>query len=176
MKDTTDPRAQRTRALLKTTLSQLLAQKAYRNISIQHILEAAPVSRSTFYAHFESKEALLYSLESELPAQLAIALEQGETGLVLNLLFGHAKQLYRGKKKELWHLMEPSLQHWFLGCWEVERRRHWQTLRQAERWQAVALASLTALLKAWLEAGGEELEPLVEGAQQLLQFCLKQAV
>lgn len=54
-----DRRSQRTRRLLGDALVTLLAQKRYDAITVRDILNRANVGRTTFYAHFPDKEALL---------------------------------------------------------------------------------------------------------------------
>ena len=56
-----DRRIQRTRQLLLNALVQLILEKDYEAITVQDIIDRANVGRSTFYAHFEDKEALLMS-------------------------------------------------------------------------------------------------------------------
>ncbi|MFL5745117.1 MAG: TetR/AcrR family transcriptional regulator [Niastella sp.] len=54
-----DRRIQKTKQLLADSLSQLMREKEYDAITIQDIVDKANVGRSTFYAHYESKEKLL---------------------------------------------------------------------------------------------------------------------
>lgn len=56
-----DRRVRRTRRSLKEALSELLAERDYDAITVQEIADRADVGRSTFYAHFESKEDLLFA-------------------------------------------------------------------------------------------------------------------
>lgn len=51
----------RTRRRLKEALLALLAEKRYDEITVRDLCGRADVGRSTFYAHFESKEDLLFS-------------------------------------------------------------------------------------------------------------------
>jgi AcrR family transcriptional regulator len=56
-----DRRVQRTKHLLEDALTQLMAEKRFDKITIQDILDRADVGRTTFYAHFQSKEDLFLS-------------------------------------------------------------------------------------------------------------------
>ncbi len=54
-----DRRVQRTRRALHEALVALIQEKGYEAVTVQAILDRANVGRSTFYAHFRDKEALL---------------------------------------------------------------------------------------------------------------------
>ncbi|MGA3190133.1 MAG: TetR/AcrR family transcriptional regulator [Bryobacteraceae bacterium] len=56
---TVDPRIRRTRLLLQQALDKLLEKRAFDDISIQDIADAATVNRATFYDHYPDKFALL---------------------------------------------------------------------------------------------------------------------
>jgi AcrR family transcriptional regulator len=57
-KGTIDRRVARTRELLHQALMSLILKKRYKTISIKNICDAANVGRSTFYAHYTSKDDL----------------------------------------------------------------------------------------------------------------------
>lgn len=61
-----DRRIKRTRNLLHEALTDLIIEKGYEAITIQDIIDRANIGRSTFYTHFDDKEALLKSNINQL--------------------------------------------------------------------------------------------------------------
>jgi AcrR family transcriptional regulator len=62
----TDRRIVRSKAALKQALLELMGQKSFTSISITEIVELANYNRGTFYTHYETKEALLDEIISDL--------------------------------------------------------------------------------------------------------------
>lgn len=61
-----DRRVQKTREAIYAAFLKLLNAKGYDRMTVQDVIDLANVGRSTFYAHYASKEALLEQLCQEL--------------------------------------------------------------------------------------------------------------
>jgi AcrR family transcriptional regulator len=65
-----DRRIRRTRRVLNDALISLVLEKGYERITVQDILDRADVGRSTFYAHYRDKEALLLANFDDMREEL----------------------------------------------------------------------------------------------------------
>src|SRR6266705_2628321 len=99
-KDPIDRRISRTRMLLQHALNSLILKKDYEAITVQDICDAANVGRSTFYAHYTSKDDLkrkgFDKLRKELVDRqreaLTTAADDGDRSLGFSLtMFEHAR-------------------------------------------------------------------------------------
>jgi len=96
-----DRRVRRTRKLLHDAFLSLAIEKGYEKTTIQDILDRADVGRSTFYVHYQDKEALLTASFDEMREQLERQLADVpatspiDVALPAALLFEHA---YRNQR------------------------------------------------------------------------------
>jgi len=101
-----DRRSQRTQQSLMDALISLLAGKHYDEISINDIIERANVGRSTFYAHYQTKDDLLKSGFERVLDMLIQNISFGEADQDLRLdttsLFRHAQGHYEIYRTLVW--------------------------------------------------------------------------
>lgn len=101
-----DRRSARTQQALLDALLALLSEKLYDQISIHDIVDRANVGRSTFYAHYQTKDELLKSGFERVLDQLAHHLRFGgaDRGLHLDTapLFQHAQGHYELYRTLVW--------------------------------------------------------------------------
>ncbi|WP_432991105.1 TetR family transcriptional regulator [Dactylosporangium sp. CA-233914] len=60
----------RTRRILGEALLELIVEQGYERTTVQDVLDRADVGRSTFYAHFRDKDALLMASFEEMAERL----------------------------------------------------------------------------------------------------------
>lgn len=85
-----DHRSVRTRAMLQRALMSLILKKRYESITVKDVCGAARVGRSTFYAHYTSKDDLKRGGLEHLRTRLAA---RRERGLSFSLaMFEHARE------------------------------------------------------------------------------------
>ena len=87
-----DRRVMKTRTALYDALVDLIRERDYDQIRVDEILQRANVGRSTFYAHFRSKDELLERSLERLKAELLAAIEGVESPGIADIsrtLFRH---------------------------------------------------------------------------------------
>ncbi len=74
-------RVDKTKQALFQALSKLLEQKRYSEINVQEIIDVADVGRTTFYAHFYSKDELLKAYIEKISDSLGHPISQGQNNI-----------------------------------------------------------------------------------------------
>ncbi len=101
-----DRRSKRSQQALIDALIELMAVKTYDSISIKEIVEKANVGRSTFYAHYQTKDDLVKSgFERILDVTLQhMFLSKDDQNLMVDatMLFQHAQGHYHLFKTLMW--------------------------------------------------------------------------
>lgn len=71
-----DRRQKKTRNAIFSAFEQLMAKEHYRQVTVAQIIEQADIGRSTFYAHFETKDDLLESMCEEMFAHVFAGVDE----------------------------------------------------------------------------------------------------
>ncbi len=139
-----DRRQQKTRQAIFQALSGLLTEKRFHQITVEEIAQRANIGRSTFYAHFETKEELLAQMCREIFSHVLapglegedthdFSLERDPYALVTHLLY-HIRDKRRdlaaiiagGQGEGSGDLFSSGWQGLFWsGCWKDGTRKRW---------------------------------------------------
>jgi AcrR family transcriptional regulator len=155
-----DRRVRRTRRILHEALIALILDCGYERITVQDILDRADVGRSTFYAHYRDKEALLMASFDDMREQLRRELDTmtpgtapDDTARPAAVVFEHAyrhRRVYRALcGKEGGHLVHRHLHRLIGGLLHKHLRPHLVSSAQlpvevvAEFYTSAALGLLT---------------------------------
>jgi len=90
-----DRRVRRTKERIWAALMSLIVEKSYDRITVQDLIDRADVGRSTFYAHYETKDDLLLSGLDRLTFDIErhMADEPSSTSVLPSLgVFRHAEE------------------------------------------------------------------------------------
>jgi AcrR family transcriptional regulator len=93
-----DPRAEKTRALISGAFVLLLGRRPYTRIRVSDVTRKAGVGRATFYAHFASKDALLSAELVRVVHPLLVPLPDDPCLVDCTAFFAHlqhAREIYR---------------------------------------------------------------------------------
>lgn len=165
-----DRRVRRTRKLLQSALIQLLREKPLSKIQIKEIVEVADVSRPTFYLHFDTKEALLFShiddLFDKIHDELFADVGEGKTVDTLALMTASYQQWQRHNEALQWVLQVENKDlliahlHKHFSALKVEFDKHVPPLNVTPAQEEYVLGFITGggymLLKTWLNNGMRE--------------------
>ena len=92
-----DRRVRRTKQRLNDALESLIVEKGYDKITVQDLIDRADVGRSTFYAHYETKDDLLVSwtqLADEIELPMAQEPTDAESIMPSLALFRHLAEYH----------------------------------------------------------------------------------
>jgi AcrR family transcriptional regulator len=185
-----DRRIERTRQSLFQALAALSAEKGYTAVTVQDIADRANISRSTFYAHFNSKEALFLhahfdEFEPFVPADIDLDALLGDApSPSLIALFEHIQRT-RAAYFEL--LKSPEMPYFQreVRAHFAERLENSLRGRFAESESSVPLTALANYLAAsqlnfilwWVESHAPfSPQAMAESIQQMQRAVLRDAL
>ena len=100
-----DRRQQKSRKAIFEAFSLLLEKKRYSKITVQDIIDTANVGRSTFYAHFETKDELLNAICEEIFDHIFESLHTDDSCTLKDRNSALSSKL----SHLLWHLREQKI-------------------------------------------------------------------
>ena len=110
-----DPRIIKTHRAIRKAFVELLHEKPFAQISVQDILERAPVNRSTFYKYYSGKSDLagkmIADFKTEYIALLRMRFQVASFGSFLSMVPEASDWIH-------------SRRRLILALWKVETRRH----------------------------------------------------
>jgi AcrR family transcriptional regulator len=153
-----DRRIQRTRQLLLDSLIALILEKNYDAVTVQDIIDRANVGRSTFYAHFENKEQLLFSghdtLMQSMTAPKRSNTEGGQTDIFMEL-FQHVAENHHLAKAMLGKgggdLMIGRVHEMLATYFKQQAQKQILDDRKIALFAAGFASAIVGLLSHWLE-------------------------
>lgn len=114
-----DRRVTRTRKAIYQAFLDLLNSQGYEALTVLAIIEKADVGRSTFYAHYESKESLLEQLCQELFHHLF----KRQSSWTTNAYLGHIFKHFYHNQDHITSLL-LSKNDYFLRQLQIEVEKH----------------------------------------------------
>lgn len=90
-----DRRVRKTKARIFEALIELMMEKGYDRVTVQDIIDRADVGRSTFYAHYRDKEAVLHSGFEQLRPAFEASEEDADPSLALFRHIGEYTHVYQ---------------------------------------------------------------------------------
>ncbi len=126
-----DRRQQKTRRAIFKAFCHLISKHSYANITVQQIIDEADVGRSTFYAHFPTKDDLLKAVcvdlfhhiiegakDSTLQQQVSLAEGHEPTSV-----FCHLLQHLKENDRNILGLLSSTNSEFFLGYFKEGLRQ-----------------------------------------------------
>jgi AcrR family transcriptional regulator len=161
-----DPRVRGTRDVLGDALIALMHEKSFETITVQHVLDRAHVSRSTFYSHYSDKNDLFLSDAEDFFEMMSTALmRHGDTSTrvaPVREFFAHVAEMRQfissmAASEKIRDIMELGQGHFSRAIDQrlatLPSTRNLSSTRRSALAHATA-GSLFSLLNWWLRHGG----------------------
>ncbi len=120
-----DRRQKKTREAILRAFTELLSEKHYNQITVQEIIDTADVGRTTFYAHFETKDYLLRELCRELSDHMiesANGIISDTHGAAAHSIFLHLLVHFRENNQNILDLLSSPNNEIFLRYFKTTLR------------------------------------------------------
>lgn len=180
-----DRRQRKTRAAIFRAFSHLLAEKHYSRISVQDIIDEADVGRTTFYAHFQTKEDLLNQMCEDIFSHVFSAVRQREDAhdfssqpATLSNELTHLLYHLQERQQDISNLFSGESGDIFLKYFKAQLTKAFHGMKKLfpaavpeEYAEAFYVTSFAELVSMWVKKGFQETpETIVQ-----YYFCLVQS-
>lgn len=157
-----DRRKRRSREAIFGAFSSLLERKRYDHITVQEIIDAADVGRSTFYAHFDTKDALLRAMCSGIFDHIfeGNLCEYTEHGSDLEAKLAHVLWHLRSSHANVRSILMSDSSELFMGYFREQLKAMFQLYVHEFEWQVPReyllmhlVGSFAETVRWWLREG-----------------------
>ena len=165
-----DRRQRRTREAIFRAFSSLLSKKHYSRISVQDIIDEADVGRTTFYAHFQTKEDLLNQMCEDIFSHVfsntcgrEAAHDFSSQPVTLSNELTHLLYHLREQRQDLGNLFSGESGDIFLKYFRQQLAKAFDGMKELfpesvpkEYAEAFYVTSFAELVSMWIRKGFEE--------------------
>ncbi len=178
-----DRRVRRTREVLGDALIALMKEKPFAEITVQHVLDRADVSRSTFYSHYRDKDDLFLSdVEDFFEVMSTMLARRGESSsrvAPVRELFAHVGEWHEfhtvlikaGKVRDFMELGQGyfarSIEQRLAGLEPASSARSTERKVAAQ----MAAGALLSLMSWWLTHGRRESPSQMDDVYHQMIWC-----
>lgn len=175
-----DRRQLKTRKAIFAAFEELISQKPYSEITVREIIDLADVGRTTFYAHFETKDGVLDALCADLFSHIFAdtltcerthdfsGQEKSENNILVHTLYhlkedkSRYKKLFRGESADIfWDRFKVRFEEELV---RQSDRGIWKSHSDYpdDLYRKLYITSFVEIVKWWFQNGCEESPEQIE--------------
>ena len=181
-----DRRQRKTREAIFRAFSSLLAKKHYSRITVQDIIDEADVGRTTFYAHFQTKEDLLNQMCEDIFSHVFSSVREREAAhdfstqpATLSNELTHLLYHLREQRQNISNLFSGESGELFLKYFKGQLAKAFDGMKELfpeavpkEYAEIFYVTSFAELVSMWVKKGFKETPEMIVQ----YYFCLIQPV
>ena len=162
---------------------ELLQERAYETITVKDITHRANIGRSTFYAHFEDKEQLLFSGHASFTDSLTKhvkSIAPTDSYSLLKMIFSHVQSYHflakdRAQQDEVMHLMLKKVKEIFVIHFQSKAKQQIVHPQKINLFAEAFASAMVGLIQQWSKEENLAIAFMVEKGNQILDAFLRMA-